>query len=85
MYSHAVRLRVTKFDQFCEILRSYRPAFRAGFVAAVCLLLLTLFAFLNVEPGSDSYIITLINFTVIGFFIAGIGSVYWFCDLGRKK
>jgi len=76
---------VTTFDDFCEILRAYRAAFRAGFVAAVRLLLLTLFAILNVDPGSSAYVISLVNLAVLGVFFAGLGIVYLACDLGRKK
>jgi hypothetical protein len=84
MYTERVPARVTNFDQFCEILRSYRPAFRAGFVAAVCLLLLTVFSFVNVERGSDAYIVSIVNSVIIGFFLVGLGTVYVLCDLGRN-
>lgn len=66
-------------DRFWDIICSFQPAVRILVAIDLALLVLTVFAFLGASPWSGPYVVSLLNFAIIGATLAGAAYVFWRC------
>lgn len=72
-------------ERFWNWICGVGPLWRITLAVIMILLAISVFSIRFVEPGSESYYISLVNFVLLGFLLAGNLSILYRCKKGREK